>query len=134
MDDPDMNSNMITNLFMASALAVCVVSPVSAADGPFCVGEFEALQVEIDNAIFLNERDRTGVSNKATQAEAKANLHKCSDALDKLDEIDAKVTSLSDPQQTRKVKLSEEDATNIMLKTGAAVECIDATISSCITK
>ena len=129
-----MKCNLISNLFMASALAVCVVSPVSAADGPFCVGEFAALQDAITIADFLNERDRTGVSNKATQAEAKANLHKCSDALDKLDEIDAKVTSLSDPQQTRKVKLSEAAATDIMLKTGAAAACIGTTISRCIAK
>ena len=127
-----MKTNLLTSLFMASALAVCVVGPISANDGPFCGEEFVALQEAISIADFLNAKDRTGVANKATQAEAKANLHKCSDALDKLDDIDTKVTSISDPQQTPKVKLSEEAATNIMDKTGAAAACI-GTISRCIT-
>jgi hypothetical protein len=124
---------ILMKIVTAGVLAVSVVGPVSAADGPFCAGEFRLLQETISYANFLNEKDRTGVSNKATQAEAKANLHKCSDALDKLDDIDMKVSSISDPEQTRKTKLGEDDANNIMLKTNNTAACI-GTISPCITK
>ncbi len=117
----------------ASVLAVCVIGPVSAGDGPFCGTEFTNLQSSIASADFLNSKDQTRVSNKATQAQAKANLHKCDDALNKLAEIDAKVDFISDPEQTRKVKLSEAGAESIMWETGLTAACV-GTIDDCIVK
>ena len=108
----------------ASVLAVCVIGPVSAGDGPFCGTEFTNLQTSITTADFLNSKDRTNVSNRATQAQAKANLHKCDDALDKLAAIDAKVDFISDPDQTKKVKLSEAGAESIMWETGLTAACV----------
>ena len=127
------NTTALKTFAVASVLAVCGTGPVSAGDGPFCGTEFFNLQSSIASADFLNEKDRNNVSNKATMAEAKANLHKCDDALNKLAEIDAKVDFISDPEQTRKVKLSEAGAELIMIETGLTTACVGL-IDDCIVR
>jgi hypothetical protein len=102
------------------------------ADTGDCSNELDDVATAISNADFDNARDQTRLLNKVTQTRAKVDLDKCSDALDKLDDIDTKVLALSTPGgKGGKTKLDDPaDATAIFGATNAAATCI-ATITTC---
>lgn len=125
-----MSKNIFSVAVAAIALALTTAGTGSAAPGD-CSSELDAVADAIAAGDFRNEKDRTRLHGKVIQAQAKVDLDKCSDAIDKLDDIDDKVSALSDGN--RKQKLPPEDAMDIMDETAIAALCI-ASIPTCVEK
>ena len=123
-----MSRNFFSAAVAAITLALTTAGTGSAAPGD-CSSELDAVATAIMDGDFRNDKDQTRLDGKGIQAQAKVDLDKCSDALDKLGDIDDKVSALSDGN--RKQKLPPEDAMDIMDETAIAVQCI-ASISTCI--
>ena len=120
--------------FGASAFAIVLslgIAGATTAAEDDCTSELDEVAAAIDAGDFKNEKDRTRLNGKVIQAQAKVDLDKCSDALDKLDDIDEKVAALSDG--VRKNKLSPAAAIAIMDATADAAQCI-ASLSTCVSK
>lgn len=131
--DKDISMNSRT-FFGASALAIALslgIASAATAGVDDCMSELDAVAAAIDAGDFANQMDRTRLNGKVIQAQAKVNIDKCSNALDKLDSINDKVADLSDG--IRKQKLSPAAATAIMDATGSAAQCI-ASLTTCGSK
>ena len=111
-------------------LAFTFAGPSVAAPGD-CGEELDGLKYVISSATsFTNPvPDQNNLLNKVEQARAKVDLDKCSDALDKLNDIDAKVTDLSD--DIGKKKLGVTDAAAILDASQSAAICIGP-ITTCV--
>jgi len=115
---------------LATTLTLAAAGGSTATPGD-CSSELGAVASAIASGDFTSEMDRTRLDGKVVQAQAKVDLDKCSDALDKLDDINGKVADLSDA--IGKQKLSPAAATAIMDATATAAQCI-ASLSTCVER
>ena len=117
----------VTKLIGASAIAaIAILSvPGAASAGHItgaCADELNAVEAAIGEAIFTGRRaemDQTNMLAKLDAADAKVDLGKYADAVDKLLDISDKATALANAP---KAKL--EDATGINGAVSAAMICV----------
>jgi len=95
----------LPTITLALALAVPVLSYGDDVD---CSAQFGALSGAIDGAIYTNDRDRTQLQGKATEAGSKLALDKYADSEQKLVDMSDKVKALRD---ARKAKIFDDDST-----------------------
>jgi len=110
----------------AAVAAIMVLSMTGTAKAEHitgaCAYELNGVEAEITAARFLGNRaemDRTNMLAKLDAADAKVDLGKFSDAIDKLMDISDKATALADAP---KAKL--DDASGINTAVSAAIACV----------
>ena len=109
-------------LALSMVLAAGPVNAMHISDA--CAAELNALEIAIDDSVFIGRRADSNQSNlqaKLDAADAKVGLEKFSDAVDKLMEISDKATALANAP---KPKL--ESAVGINQAASAAIVCVGA--------
>jgi len=94
-----------------------------------CAAELNALEAAINNAVFLGptaDLNRSSLLTKLDAADAKVDLEKYADAVDKLLDISNKATALADLDGVtgNKIKLEPADAVVINNAVGDAITCV----------
>ena len=118
-----MNKSVMCGMIVAG---FTVFSAMGAANAD-CSADFGWLKGKIGSGDFKNSRDKDNLLTKADSAEAKYDVQKYSDSIEKLEYISEKVGDLADAP---KPKLSGEDADKISKAARETVDCVKAEMGS----